>query len=250
VFPVGSETLRDGRTVEIRAQRSQDREGMHAAIARSSSGSLYRRFFAVRREFSEKETDYFLDIDFVNPQLAGRSRRAEGIRGEEVFDRRELPDALGYHGRALIVELILVRLTILGVSFDLLAFESREMAANFIGRKHMPHFGDKSRKLPGERRMLGGGAGEVHQFLSDRIVERRLKPKALSDGSSRFALLDPNLMMIDHTQACSRYNPVERMLNILRHGALWQSFLVPGVRGDSASRRPGRGAAFPVPDSS
>ena len=61
-----TETLRDGRTVEIRAQRSQDREGMQAAIARSSSGSLYRRFFAVRREFSEKETDYFLDIDFVN----------------------------------------------------------------------------------------------------------------------------------------------------------------------------------------
>ena len=43
-----------------------DREGMQAAIARSSSGSLYRRFFAVRREFSDKETDYFLDIDFVN----------------------------------------------------------------------------------------------------------------------------------------------------------------------------------------
>ena len=61
-----TETLRDGRTVEIRALRSQDREGMQAAIARSSSGSLYRRFFAVRREFSEKETDYFLDIDFVN----------------------------------------------------------------------------------------------------------------------------------------------------------------------------------------
>jgi GNAT superfamily N-acetyltransferase len=60
------ETLRDGRTVEIRAQRSDDREGMLAAIARSSSGSLYRRFFAVRRQFSDKETDYFLDIDFVN----------------------------------------------------------------------------------------------------------------------------------------------------------------------------------------
>jgi GNAT superfamily N-acetyltransferase len=61
-----TETLRDGRTVEIRSQRSYDREGMLAAIARSSSGSLYRRFFAVRREFSEKETDYFLDIDFVS----------------------------------------------------------------------------------------------------------------------------------------------------------------------------------------
>ena len=58
--------MRDGRFVEIRALRSRDREGMRAAIARSSSGSLYRRFFAVRREFSEKETDYFLDIDFVN----------------------------------------------------------------------------------------------------------------------------------------------------------------------------------------
>jgi RimJ/RimL family protein N-acetyltransferase len=61
-----TETLRDGRTVEIGAQRSHDREGMQAAIARSSAGSLYRRFFAVRCEFSQKETDYFLDIDFVN----------------------------------------------------------------------------------------------------------------------------------------------------------------------------------------
>jgi RimJ/RimL family protein N-acetyltransferase len=61
-----TETLRDGRTVEIRAQRPHDREAMQAAIARSSPGSLYRRFFAVRRQFSERETDYFLDIDFVN----------------------------------------------------------------------------------------------------------------------------------------------------------------------------------------
>jgi RimJ/RimL family protein N-acetyltransferase len=61
-----TEILRGGRTVEIRAQRSHDREGMQAAIARSSAGSLYRRFFAVRREFSQKETDYFLDINFVN----------------------------------------------------------------------------------------------------------------------------------------------------------------------------------------
>jgi GNAT superfamily N-acetyltransferase len=61
-----TETLRGGRTVEIRAKRPHDREGMQAAIAQSSWGSLYRRFFAVRREFSEKEADYFLDIDFVN----------------------------------------------------------------------------------------------------------------------------------------------------------------------------------------
>src|SRR5271156_4929579 len=50
-------------------------------------------------------------------KLSSRSRGAGGIRGEEVLDRRELPDGLGCPGRAVIVELILVRLTILGVSF-------------------------------------------------------------------------------------------------------------------------------------
>jgi hypothetical protein len=39
-----TEILRDGRTVEIRAQRPQDREGMQAAILRSSAESLRRRF--------------------------------------------------------------------------------------------------------------------------------------------------------------------------------------------------------------
>jgi GNAT superfamily N-acetyltransferase len=57
--------LRDGRTVEIRAQRAHDRR--HAGGDRAIQlGIAYRRFFAVRREFSEKEADYFLDIDFVN----------------------------------------------------------------------------------------------------------------------------------------------------------------------------------------
>ena len=73
------------------------------------------------------------------------------------------------------------------------------MGTNFIGGKHAPHFGDKSGKLPGESRMVTGGAGEIHQFLADRVVERRLEPIALSDGSRRFALLDPNLMVFVRT---------------------------------------------------
>ena len=60
-----TETLPGGQTIEIRAQRSQDRAGIRAAIARTSAESLYHRFFAVKREFSEKEAHYFLDIDFV-----------------------------------------------------------------------------------------------------------------------------------------------------------------------------------------
>ena len=80
-----------------------------------------------------------------------------------------------------------------------LPFESRKLGANFISRIHTPHFGDKSGKLPGERWMVMGRAGEIHQFLADRVVERRLESIALPDGSRRFALLDPNLMVFVRT---------------------------------------------------
>jgi GNAT superfamily N-acetyltransferase len=60
------ETLRDGRRVEIRALRPQDRDGLLAAVGRASAQSLYRRFFAVRRSFSDKEIDYFSNVDFVD----------------------------------------------------------------------------------------------------------------------------------------------------------------------------------------
>ena len=61
-----TQILRDGRQVEIRAQRPEDGEGLKAAVARMSSTALYRRFFAVRREFSDKEVSDFVDIDFVS----------------------------------------------------------------------------------------------------------------------------------------------------------------------------------------
>jgi RimJ/RimL family protein N-acetyltransferase len=61
-----TETLKDGRKVEIRAQRPEDREGLRAAVRRASPETLYHRFFAVKREFSEREAHFFLDVDFVN----------------------------------------------------------------------------------------------------------------------------------------------------------------------------------------
>ena len=65
-------------------------------------------------------------------------KRCRGYRGEEVLDRRELPDTLGCPGRALIVELILVRLTILGVSFG--------RPKTYVALRR------QTRKLPGESR--------------------------------------------------------------------------------------------------
>ena len=60
------ETLRDGRRVEIRALRPNDRAELIAAVGRSSGQSLYRRFFAVKRSFTESEIDFFLNVDFVD----------------------------------------------------------------------------------------------------------------------------------------------------------------------------------------
>jgi RimJ/RimL family protein N-acetyltransferase len=59
-----AERLRNGRPIEIRALRPDDREDMLAAIGRTGVESLHRRFFAVKRGFSEKEIAFFMNIDF------------------------------------------------------------------------------------------------------------------------------------------------------------------------------------------
>ena len=61
-----SETLRDGRRVDIRAQRPADRDAIAAAFRRSSPETIYRRFFGPRTGFTEKEVAFYLDLDFVN----------------------------------------------------------------------------------------------------------------------------------------------------------------------------------------
>ena len=60
------ELLRDGSQIEIRALRREDEADMLAAIERTSAQSLQRRFFVMKRYFSEKERAFFMDIDFKN----------------------------------------------------------------------------------------------------------------------------------------------------------------------------------------
>src|SRR3981081_3309839 len=60
------EHLRDGREVEIRALRPDDEDDMLAAVGRTGMQSLQRRFFAVKRGFSEKEIAFFMNVDFSN----------------------------------------------------------------------------------------------------------------------------------------------------------------------------------------
>jgi RimJ/RimL family protein N-acetyltransferase len=60
-----TETLRDGRKIEIRALRPADRAGLLAAVGRTSDQSLYRRFFGFKRGFTDQEVDFYVNVDFV-----------------------------------------------------------------------------------------------------------------------------------------------------------------------------------------
>jgi RimJ/RimL family protein N-acetyltransferase len=61
-----TEHMRDGREIEIRALRPDDKDDMLAAVGRTGTQSLQRRFFVVKRGFSEKEVAFFMNIDFAN----------------------------------------------------------------------------------------------------------------------------------------------------------------------------------------
>ncbi|MGY4422502.1 hypothetical protein ACVWY2_004951 [Bradyrhizobium sp. JR6.1] len=63
---IAHENSRDGRPVEIRALRPDDEADMLAALEQTSARSLQRRFFVMKRHFSDKERAFFLDIDFSN----------------------------------------------------------------------------------------------------------------------------------------------------------------------------------------
>jgi hypothetical protein len=61
-----TETLQNGRPVEIRALRPEDRDGLLAAVSRTSDQSLYRRFFAFKRGFTDQEVDFYVNVDFMS----------------------------------------------------------------------------------------------------------------------------------------------------------------------------------------
>ncbi|GEP04344.1 GNAT family N-acetyltransferase [Methylobacterium oxalidis] len=58
------ESLRDGRALEIRALRPDDRNGLLAVVDHASEESLYRRFFGARHRFTDAEIRFFLNVDF------------------------------------------------------------------------------------------------------------------------------------------------------------------------------------------
>jgi RimJ/RimL family protein N-acetyltransferase len=72
------ENLRDGSIIEIRALKPEDEAGMLAAVERTSAQSLQRRFFVMKRSFSEKERTYFMQVDFSNHVALVATAREDG----------------------------------------------------------------------------------------------------------------------------------------------------------------------------
>jgi len=60
------DSLRDGRRIRVRSLKPEDRGELVAAVNRTSAQSLYRRFFAAKRDFTEQEVAFFLNVDFIN----------------------------------------------------------------------------------------------------------------------------------------------------------------------------------------
>lgn len=58
------EKLRNGHALEVRAFRPEDRSGFVAAADRVGPRSRYLRFFALKRDFTDKERAFFLNVDF------------------------------------------------------------------------------------------------------------------------------------------------------------------------------------------
>ncbi|AWL96109.1 MULTISPECIES: GNAT family N-acetyltransferase [Bradyrhizobium] len=82
-----NEQLRDGTAVEIRALRPDDQAAMLAALGEVGTQSLQRRFFMLKRHFSEKERAFFVEVDFKDHVAlvacvanAGRSTIVGGAR--------------------------------------------------------------------------------------------------------------------------------------------------------------------------
>jgi RimJ/RimL family protein N-acetyltransferase len=76
---VAQEQLRDGSSLNVLALQPEDEPDMLAALAQASVQSLQRRFFVMKRHFSDKERAFFMDVDFKN-HVALIARAEEGSR--------------------------------------------------------------------------------------------------------------------------------------------------------------------------
>ncbi len=101
--------LADGATVEIRPIRPSDRAALVDFHARQSSESIYFRFFRHRPELSERELDFFTQVDYRS-RMAFVAFESGRLVAVARYEHGSLPDAVAEvaffvddanHGRGL-----------------------------------------------------------------------------------------------------------------------------------------------------
>jgi GNAT superfamily N-acetyltransferase len=136
------ETLKDGTAVTVRAIRPEDGAKILEAFGKLDPESIYRRFFAPKKELSEAELKQLTDLDFdhvtalvvtVN-EVGGETLLAGGryvVEGGERPQSAELAFLTGgaYRGRG-IASLLLLHLSRLARRAGLLRFQADVLAEN------------------------------------------------------------------------------------------------------------------------
>jgi RimJ/RimL family protein N-acetyltransferase len=96
------ERLRNGRSIEVRALRPDDRTDMLTAVGRLSAQSLSRRFFMPKRELNPQEIAFFLNVDFVS-HVALVAAIEDGSQQEIVGGGRYIVSQAGMAELAFVV---------------------------------------------------------------------------------------------------------------------------------------------------
>jgi RimJ/RimL family protein N-acetyltransferase len=60
------ETLKDGRSVIVRAIRADDKETVLQGLSLFSDDSLYKRFHGAKTSLSDQELEFYTEIDYLN----------------------------------------------------------------------------------------------------------------------------------------------------------------------------------------
>jgi RimJ/RimL family protein N-acetyltransferase len=103
--------LRDGAEVLVRPVRPEDRELFVAGFQRMSEESRYRRFLSYKKKLSERELDFFTNLDHHRHEAIGAidERTGEGVGVARMHVREDEPEVAeaavtvvdGWQGRGL-----------------------------------------------------------------------------------------------------------------------------------------------------
>ena len=150
-----TEHMRSGREVEIRALRPDDKDDMLAAVGRTGTQSLQRRFFVVKRGFSEKEIAFFMNIDFAN-HVALVALADEGGRKAIIGGGRYIITEPGHAEIAFVViddyqgqgigTLLMRHLAVIARKVGLKALIADVLPENAAMRKVFSKFGFRARR--------------------------------------------------------------------------------------------------------